>query len=444
MKKIIVGLALGLAGFVSAQTTAQPNTPFANKELRINFNDKGDYIKFTFLNQVWMRYTHNNPGSTLYDTPKDQTFDIGLRRTRMQIFGQLSKRVFFYTQIGQNNLSFNGVRKQGIFFHDALAELSIFNKYLSLGSGLTGWNGLSRFAAPAVGSILMVDAPLYQQSTNDVSDQFLRKFSVYAKGKIGKIDYRLVVSKPMSLQKASTAGGNFGTISSFSTLPPKLQYHGYVSYQFLDEEANTIPYATGSYLGKKRVFNIGAGFLYQKDAMWHLADNATDTVSTALKLFNVDVFYDAPLNKEKMNAITFYASGQYSDYGKGYYRNIGPMNPMTGTNTAGTLSGAGNAWPTLGTGITVFTQAGYLFKKDLLGKDNGTLQPYVGYQMNKFDYFDKAGSTFNVGVNWLIDGHRSKLTLDYQNRPVFSANSASQKVTTDRRGMVVLQYQISL
>jgi len=443
MKNWLVILLIFLAYFKPANTSAQAKNPFANKELRFNFNDKGDYIKFTFLNQIWVRYTHNNPGSTLYDTPTDHTFDIGLRRTRIQMYGQLSKYVFFYTQIGQNNLSFNGVRKQGIFFHDAIAELSVLNKYLSLGSGLTGWNGLSRYAAPAVGSILMVDAPLYQQATNDVTDQFLRKFSVYAKGKIGKMDYRLIVSKPMSLQKASAPGGNFGALSSFSTLPPKLQYHGYLSYQFLDEEANIIPYATGSYLGKKRVFNFGAGFLLQKNAMWHL-NNSEDTVSTSLKLVNVDVFYDAPLNKEKMNAITVYIAGQYSDYGKGYYRDIGPMNTSTGTNSAGTFSGAGNAFPTLGSGFTVFSQVGYLFKKNIVGNDNGTLQPYLGFQMNKFDYFDKAGSTFNVGINWLIDEHRSKVSIDYQNRPVFSTNNAGQKVTTSRRGMVVVQYQISL
>jgi hypothetical protein len=128
-----------------------------------------------------------------------------------------------------------------------------------------------------VASFLAYDAPLYQQSTNDATDQFLRKLSVYAKGKLGKLDYRLVLSKPMIAQK-SAAVGPLNTNSDFSMKPPKLQGSGYLMYQFLDEESNLTPYVTGTYLGKKKVFNIGAGFQYQPDAMWHTT--ATDTVSS--------------------------------------------------------------------------------------------------------------------------------------------------------------------
>jgi hypothetical protein len=35
---------------------------------------------------------------------------------------------------------------------------------------------------------------------------------------------------------------------------------GYFEYQFLDQEANVLPYKVGSYLGTKKVFNIG-GFI---------------------------------------------------------------------------------------------------------------------------------------------------------------------------------------
>jgi hypothetical protein len=41
-------------------------------------------------------------------------------------------------------------------------------------------------------------------------------------------------------------------------------------YQFFDQEDNLLPYTTGSYLGKKKIVNLGAGFIYQPDAMWNL------------------------------------------------------------------------------------------------------------------------------------------------------------------------------
>jgi hypothetical protein len=440
MKKIITVSILLLNLGVFAQKTVPYNE---SKEFKINFNETGShYVKMTFLNQVWLRYNQSNPGTLIYGTPKAETYDIGLRRTRLQLFGQLTDRVFFYTQFGQNNLSSTSTRKQGLFFLDAITEYAFIKRNLSVGAGLTGWNGLSRYSSPSVGTILTMDAPLYQQSTNDVNDQFLRRLSIYAKGKIGKLDYRMVVSDPMSIQKASVPVGGLSQTSSFSTLPGKAQVHGYLNYQFLDEESNLTPYTTGSYLGKKRVFNVGAGFMVQQNAMWHL-NSSMDTVQTNLQLFSADVFYDAPLNKEKRNAITAYVAYQNSDYGKNYLRSIGAMNPGTETNMNGTINGTGSAYPTIGTGNTIYAQLAYLFKHDLL-KDQGTLQPYAAVQFSQFQALDQPSTTVDVGLNWLIDGHRSKMSLNYQNRPVFDMNSNGDMKVASRKSMVVLQYQISL
>jgi len=166
--------------------------PLAAQSGGMNFSidkEKGSYARLTFLNQVWVRYNENNPGSLVDGYPEDRTFDIGLRRTRIQLYGQLNEKVFFYTQYGINNFTYQGPRKTGLFFHDALMELQLSPGKLSVGTGLTGWGGLTRYASPSIGSILTADAPLYQQATNDVSDQFLRSLAIYAKGKLGKLDY---------------------------------------------------------------------------------------------------------------------------------------------------------------------------------------------------------------------------------------------------------------
>ena len=63
---------------------------------KFNLNPDGSqYLKFGFLNQVWLRYEQNNPGSQVLGEPVDDTTDISLRRTRFVLQGQLTDRVYF-------------------------------------------------------------------------------------------------------------------------------------------------------------------------------------------------------------------------------------------------------------------------------------------------------------------------------------------------------------
>lgn len=434
MYRIFTALSLVLISISSVQAQ--------NKDLRFNLNDDGSqYVKATFLNQTWVRWTQNNPGSTVDGYLEDNTFDIGLRRTRIQLFGKISDRVFFYTQFGQNNLSFIGARKQGLFFHDALGEIELAKDKLSIGAGLSGWVGFLRYSSPSIGSILTMDAPLYQQSTNDISDQFVRKYSIYAKGKLGKLDYRLGLSKPMSISRSTVQGITIGSNSLFSSEPANLQSQAYVKYEFLDSESNLTPYTTGSYLGSKNVFNIGAGFIFQKDAMWHTEDNGTTIVRENLALFGVDVFYDRVIDPATKTALTAYAAISSNNYGKNYVRNLGVMNPTNGGGTS--FNGAGNAFPINGTGTLSYFQVGYLMKDQLLGS-MGTLQPYVATQLASLELLDDTMTMYEFGLNWLIKGHGTKLSLNYQSRPIFNQNNTNELVSVDRKGMTVLQLQISI
>jgi len=411
--------------------------------IKLNLNQDGSrYLRFTFLNQVWLRYTDTNAGTTVNGFAQSQIFDIGLRRTRMQLFGRISPRVYFYTQFGLNNFTFNSKQFSGAFFHDAVTEFTVHEKWLSLGAGLTGWSGLSRYASPSVGSILSLDAPLYQQTTNGVNDQFLRKLSLYAKGKIRKLDYRVAISKPMAVQNAVALVNPLNVNSDFSFKPGKLETQAYVMYQFFDQEDNTNPYTVGTYLGKKKIFNIGAGIIYQTDAMWHL-DNANDTISSQMLLLGVDVFYDAPLNKEKQNALTIYAAYNKFDFGINYVRNVGVMNPANGINSSGIFNGTGNGYPMIGTGHTVYLQVGYLFKKELIG--NGTIQFFAASQYSSFDRLNDNVLMYEGGLNWLMEGtHNSKLSINYQCRPIFETQTDGSIINTQRKRMVQVQYQISI
>ena len=442
MKIIILLLAI----CISINTFAQSPSARFKDGLKIYMNDDSTrYIQGTGLAQIWFRYNDNNPGSAIYGTPKKETFDVGLRRVRYQVMSQINKKVFMYTQFGINSFNSLSARKPGLFLHDVTAEYKIYKNYITLGGGLSGWNGTARYTSSGVGNILGMDLPTIEETTNDVTDQFVRKLGVYAKGQIGGLDYRLAAANPFPIQNSlTTVAALSGTnTAAFSTKAPEIQYQGYIKWQFFDKESNLLPYSAGSYLGKKRVLNIGSGFTYQKDAMWY-KNAVLDTISTPLQQFAVDVFYDSYLNKEKQNAITAYASYLNYDFGPNYIRNAGAMNTANGTVGAASFNSYGNNAPLIGTGQVVYAQAAYLFKKDLLGK-NGTLQPYASGSYAIYQKLKDPVLIYDIGLNWIIAGQNSKISLDYQSRPIFNADIKGELHETKkaRRGQVVLQYQVS-
>lgn len=418
-----------------------------NKGLQYNLSKDGTkYIKATFLNQIWLRYNESNPGTTVNNQPKDHTFDIGLRRTRMQLYGQLTDHVFFYTQFGMNNFNYlsqnAGNRKLQPFFHDALGEYKVFKKNdaLKLGAGLTIANGVSRFSQPSIGTIMTTDVPVFLQTTVDQTDEFSRKLSVYARGQIGKIDYRVIVSDPFPIQTNGQTPPTIGPDASFTTYGHTKQYHGMLIYNILDKEPHTTPYMAGTYLGDKKVLNIEAGAMYQADATWNL--KGIDTAFNDMLIWSVAVFADMPIKKNKY-AISAYVGYTSTDYGTNYTRNNGIMNPANGNDNKNVFNGAGNSYPMFGTGSNIYTQLGFRLPNDLFN-DLGTLMPYVSYRWSSFNKLNDDINVVDAGVNWLIDKHSSKLSINYQMRPVFLSHPNGTINNTSNANSVWLQYQVSL
>lgn len=452
MKITLCAIALTLVSFAAISQEAVKEAPKEKEELRWSLNEDGShYLKFTFLNQIWFRYNDSNPGTLVMGEPAPNTFDIGLRRTRFQFYGQLTDHVFFYFQFGQNNFNFlannAGNRKLQVFFHDALGEYKFKkgSEALILGGGLTIANGLSRFSQPSIGTIMTMDVPVFAQATVDQTDEFSRKLSVYARGQIGKFDYRLVISDPFPITTngttAITSVANSAN-ASFSQVGHYHQYQGFFMWNFFDKEPHATPYMTGTYLGKRRVFNLEGGFITQKNAMW-TGDGVTNTFHD-MNLWSVAAFYDAPVNKEKGTALSAYAGYFDYNFGPGYMRYNGIMNPANGLEPAVppyAANSQGNAFPMFGTGQVIYTQLGYLMPKDLFGEGNGTLLPYVSLMSANYNRLDSRMNVWDIGVNWLIKGHTSKLTLDYQIRPYYLPNG-NNFAYQGTKGQAVIQYQI--
>jgi hypothetical protein len=345
-----------------------------------------------------------------------------------------------------NNLNSLSARKQGLFLHDAAAEIKVYKQFIDIGFGLNGWNGTSRFSSSAISSILCMDLPVIHETTNDVTDQFGRKFGIYAKGKIFQFDYRFSVSKPFPVQSSINKVDEMkaGEIHQayFSKRPQQMNSAGYLFYQFFDKESNHLPYMTGSYLGAKKILNLGTGFQFQKDAMWY-RNELLDTISAPLQQFGIDLFYDSYLSKTKGNAISAYAAFLNYYFGPNYIRNVGVMNVANGVNEWASFNGTGNSVPLIGTGSVVYAQVGYKFKNNLL-KSWGTIQPYASASYSKYQKMSSPVQIYSVGINWLMLNNQSKLSIDYQSRPVFSYDGMGHVIEdkASRRGQVVLQYQI--
>src|SRR5260221_1750627 len=375
--------ALTLFNFIlSSNLLAQEQLSAKRKdidEIRLKLNDDGShYLKLTLLGQLWFRYNQSNPGTTVLKEPTAETYDIGIRRARFQFYGQLTDHAFFYFQFGQDNFNYLAARKFTPFVQDAMAEYKVKkgSEALSFGGGLSIISGLSRFTQPQLANILSMDIPVFAQPTFDLTDQAARKLSMYARGQVGKLDYRLILSNPFPITTSGTVlptGNPTTPNSNFAQQGNHIQYQGLLIWNFFDRETHVVAYMPGTYYGEKKVLNLEAGFIEQKNATWSSPDGGQTVNYHPLNCWSVAVFYDAPLNKSKGTALNAYLGYFDTQYGPGYLRYVGIMPVADGLVASATyLAGSqGNAFPMFGTGHVVYSQFGYLLDKDLFGKGNG-------------------------------------------------------------------------
>lgn len=426
MRKLLLSIVAGLGLCCFGESAMAQGSGLYGAGLKVPVNEDGSkYFRIITWHQVWTRYNENNSGSLRNGELQNSTFDVGLRRSRFLLYSQISPRFLIMTHFGINNQSAvsggvlaNDGKKPQLFMHDAWVEYKVFGNYLSMGAGLHYWNGISRMSNASTLNFLALDAPIFNWPTIETLDQFARMLGVYGKGKIGKLDYRVALNDPFLTNTAEAISG----VANYNPRNNKKVYQGYFNYQFLEQESNLLPFMVGSYLGTKRVFNLGAGFLHNEDGMWREQSGIAGTRTTTedITLFGADAFLDLPLNTESGTAVTAYAAYYDYNFGRNHVRSIGLLNPATG---GGALRG--NAFPTIGTGEIVYGQAGYLLPREFLGEE-ARLQPYTAFSYGRFDGVRDSGGdkvpvkVLDVGANLLLEGHHSKLTLNYRHRPDFT------------------------
>ncbi len=210
---LFFSLLIGFIVLSSSQSNAQVYSESAyGSGLTVPIgNDENKYFRLITWHQVWARYNENNTGSTRLGVPQESTTDFGLRRSRFLMYAQLNKRFLILTHFGINNQNAisGGVvpsdgKKPQLFMHDAWTEFNVYKKYLDIGFGLHYWNGISRLANASTLNFMTIDAPIFNWATIEATDQFARFIGIYAKGQIGKTDYRVSVSDPFLTNTGQT------------------------------------------------------------------------------------------------------------------------------------------------------------------------------------------------------------------------------------------------
>jgi len=418
--------------FISISSSAQSD------KLKINLDESGKtYIKASVRGQFWSRYNDMNPGTTINGEAVTNKVDFSIRRLRMGISAQLSPKLYVYSLFGGNNINLSNEKTFAFDVLDLNVEYA-FSDEFALGIGESSWDGLSRWTTRSSKSLMSLDAPLFSLLTVDKNDDLARGLGIWAKGQIGKIDYVLSIKSPVSYGVKAKEGK-----TDFALNNPRMRTSAYVKYEFLDNESNKTAYSggAGTYIGEKRVLNLGAGFLYQPkmtSSLYNGVENHYD-----FKNWATELFYDAPINTDKGTAVTSYLGYFDTDFGPNYIRNLG-ANDYTSGGTS--FNGSGNDFPMMGTGSTLFFQLGFLMPKNFLGKEKTTakLQPNIAVQYSEFEALNQSMLVYDIGVNIFLKGHANKLTLNYQNRPVYLANTLGELKVNERKGQVVLQYQIEI
>ena len=466
-------ICLVFNGISVAQPTGSPvlsapkQTDHSYKPLTLKLNEDGSkFVRFIMWHQFWATATQNNPDTrdvqgNLIDGSEGATkawsTDLALRRSRFLAYAQISPRAMILTHWGINNQSFiggatapsgpngtatvnNNGKKPQLFIHDAWTEYEVLKDKLYLGAGLLYWNGISRLTSHSTLNFMTLDAPIFNWPTIETTDQFARQLGMYAKGQLGRLDYRFALNKPFANGLTPLAVKKDGV--AVQVLNENWATTGYVNWMFWDKESNKLPYYVGSYLGAKKVLNLGVGYYHHPDASLYKTAEGPDSIFQSNTAIGADLYLDMPINKAKGTALSVLATYYNYDFGTNYIRNLGILNLHSSGASTNSWAGAGNAQPTIGSGSIFYVQAGYQLPK----LKNGTaFMPYLTVTNKNFEALADPSTQFGLGLNYFITGHNAKITLEYQTRPIYQLNTINQEIErTGYRGEIILQTHIFL
>ncbi len=407
--------------FVLAMLVFNSVFAFAQKEnslrkgISFPLSDDGKYnVKLGFSSQIWARYSQLNPNTYNYSGKKINSHaDLLIRRSTIKLSASLDKFYFFsmFGLASQTQTEAHGIfsaSQPSFMFYDLYVSRAFFNRNLFVGYGLNLYHGLSRYTSAGAVTSLGIDVPKLSEPSPITTEQSARQLSFFVDGIASKLKYRFVLASPF------IEDGNRPPIglNRAADIPnTNLKAEGYLAWQFWDKEMAPVPFMAGTYLGKKKILNIGSGFQYHKNASGSLSVSGDTILHNQLSLA-VDMFMELPFNNE--GALNLYAAYFNYDLGPNYYRSGGYANTFRSSSP----SGGGIAEPDAGTGSGIATQIGYLLPFKVASKH--LIQPYYEGEYRFYDALEDNALHHNIGINYYVDGLHVKYTLQHELRPYFN------------------------
>ncbi len=169
-----------------------------------------------------------------------------------------------------------------------------------------------------------------------------------------------------------------------------LLYAGRVAYNFLDAEPNPAYYESSTYYGSVDVLTLAFAAQYEANG-----------VGTALRRgdytgWNMDLLFEKKL---PFGVVTL--EGAYYNYNTDGVKDVAPN-----FNGAGATANVGGI--TQGDGYLI--GAAYLFPQKI---GWGQFQPFFRYQSFDADLSHTNSKEYDLGVNYVIDAHNARISLDY-------------------------------
>lgn len=360
------GLVVGSLLCIGVQTS------YAGAFIRL---PKDGWLRINYEMQLYGQWRDTGSGP---DKTSDTT-DVYFRRNRLSFRGQATKTYGFYLAMEHEGARKIGEieilepRRNEFFVLDAFF-MAKFTDELNLRAGLFK-DPLVRDHNVGCFFNLGMDRSLFVYTS---IPRRSRDYGVLLWGNLmdKKVQYKLSVMEG---------------IDNKNTPKSTFRYTGRVHLTLLDPES--IPLYFGTYLGKKKVLTFGAGYQIEPDAVY--GNVAAKTLQNDYQAWTYDVFFEYPTPSGTFTATAAYLESDFDETYKG-----GDPDPVSMN-----LDGEKNGW---------YVNAGYLLP-DKIGP--GNVQFYGRYE--KWN-FAKLGGIFgqeikwtSVGVNYLLNGHKLRVTLEY-------------------------------
>lgn len=375
------------------------NSVWAGLKFGIDEEFKGE---IGLWGQSWYQSVENGQDSNADGIGDKDLNDFMVRRIYFNVKGQVTPYLSFFTHIAADRIGQDGLDNpsvglgSGVAFRDFWTTIKLHEAF-KIQPGRMYVPFTRNYGTTSTKALLTTDLDWGQGGVRSgifYPSKVGRDDGVTLWGNIneGLFQYRLMVSE--------------GVESDTFNPDDSLRFAGRGSLSIFEKETGW--FNQGTYLGKKRVLSIGAGFDSQKDLMF-------GTVKDDYSAWTVDIFYDHPLGNH--GAFTF--EGSFIDI----------TNSANGITYTRFSSGDDGSITSL--------KAGYLFMEKL---GPGQIQPFMHWQNIISDESNESDTKFyGLGLNYFIKGHANKLSLD-----VSFVDQENEIITLDIQDRLIVTFQIAI